>query len=204
MRRAVRILGGVAIGLVLLTGLTPVVNLMTYWLAPARPLAPAGAIVVLASGGVTGRGRLSETSLRKLMDGIELYRDGLAPILVLSGSPSAGRRTEATVRTDIAKECGIPGDAIVSLSTARTTRDEAVAVGSLLAGRGVRSIILVTDAAAMARSMGAFQRVGFEVIPSYGMPVLDWGGGPDARLLLMHEVTLELAARLYYKLAGYL
>ena len=138
------------------------------------------------------------------MEGIELYREGRAPILLLSGSPFGLRRREAEARADLARGCGIPPGAIVTLSSARTTRDEAIEAWSLIGPRGIRSIILVADGRAMGRSMGTFQKVGFEVTPSYGEPVLDLGGGPGARLGLMRQVILEVAARGYYRLAGYL
>lgn len=199
-----RILGGVGVGFLLLTALTPLPNLISYWMAPGYPLGRAGAIVVLATGGVTGQGQLTDSSLRKLMDGIELYHEGWAPFLLLSGSPFGMGRREADARADLARSCGIPTGVVLTLSSARTTRDEAIQAWSLLAPRGIRSIILVTDTVAMARSMATFQKIGFDVIPSYGVPVLDLGGGPGARLGLMRRMILEGAAQGYYRLAGYL
>jgi hypothetical protein len=52
--------------------------------------------------------------------------------------------------------------------------------------------------------MALFERAGFDVIPSYGAPVLQWGGTPEARLGVMKRVVIEAAASLYYRLAGYL
>jgi len=52
--------------------------------------------------------------------------------------------------------------------------------------------------------MGVFERVGFDVIPAQGMSVLDWGGGPGDRLNLMRYLMIEMAAKLYYRMAGYL
>jgi uncharacterized SAM-binding protein YcdF (DUF218 family) len=205
MRRDVRsTVGAIGVALLLAIGFTPLPNVVSYWMAPARELAPAGAIVILGRGGVNERGELVEASLLGLMEGIDLYRRGLAPLLVLSGSPFGTRWTEAGRRADVARECGISGQAILTMSSARTTRDEALGAWSLLAPRGIRRIILVTNGQAMGRAMLLFERAGFEVIPSYGAPVLEWGGTPEARLGVMRQVMIETAARLYYRLAGYL
>jgi uncharacterized SAM-binding protein YcdF (DUF218 family) len=193
-----------AVLLLLAIGFTPLPNVVSYWMAPARELGPAGAIVILGRGGVDERGELSEASLFGLMEGIHLYRRGLAPLLLVSGSPFGTRGTEAGRRADMSRECGIPAQAILTMSSARTTREEALGAWSLLAPRGIKRIIIVTDGQSMGRAMALFERAGFEVIPSYGVPVLEWGGTPEARLGVMRQVIIETVARFYYRLAGYL
>ncbi len=202
--RALRLIGAVGIGLLLAVGFTPLPNVVSYWMAPSRALAPAGAIVVLGRGGVNDRGELNGASLFGLMEGVDLYRRGLAPLLVVSGSPFGVNGTEAERRADLSRECGIPGQAVLTMTSARTTHDEALGARAILGPRGVRRVILVTDGPAMGRAMALFERAGFDVIPSYGAPVLQWGGPPEARLGVMKRVISEAVARLYYRLAGYL
>jgi uncharacterized SAM-binding protein YcdF (DUF218 family) len=202
--RALRVIGAAGIGLLLAVGFTPLPNVVSYWMAPSRALAPAGAIVVLGRGGVSDRGELNGASLFWLMEGVDLYRRGLAPLLVVSGSPFGAHGTEAERRADVSRECGIPGSAVLTLTSARTTHDEALGARAILDPRGVRRVILVTDGQAMGRAMALFERAGFDVIPSYGAPVLQWGGTPEARLGVMKRVVTEAVARLYYRLAGYL
>jgi uncharacterized SAM-binding protein YcdF (DUF218 family) len=202
--RALRVIGAVGIGLLLAVGFTPLPNVVSYWMAPSRALAPAGAIVVLGRGGVNDRGELNGASLFGLMEGVDLYRRGLAPLLVVSGSPFGVNGTEAERRADLSRECGIPGQAVLTMTSARTTHDEALGARAILGPRGVRRVILVTDGPAMGRAMALFERAGFDVIPSYGAPVLQWGGPPEARLGVLKRVISEAVARLYYRLAGYL
>jgi len=202
--RALRLVGAVGIGLLLAVGFTPLVNVVSYWMAPSRALAPAEAIVVLGRGGVNERGELNGASLFGLMEGVDLYRRGLAPLLLVSGSPSGTHGTEVERRADVSRECGIPDQAILTMTSARTTHDEAQGARTILGPRGVRRVILVTDGQAMGRAMALFERAGFDVIPSYGAPVLQWGGTPEARLGVMKRVVIEAAASLYYRLAGYL
>ena len=198
-----QILGALVTSLLLVGAFTPAVNLLAYWRAPARALGPADAIVVLGEGGITESGRLSHPSLQRITEAIDLYRQGLAPVLVVSGSPSRVARTEAEARAQIARASGIAPEAVLAIGPARTTREEAQAGRALLEPRGVRRIILVTDGASMPRSVGAFEKVGFTVTPSYGVPILRWGGGPGARLRLLQETLIEMLASTYYRLLGW-
>jgi uncharacterized SAM-binding protein YcdF (DUF218 family) len=204
LNRSLQILGALVTGLFFLTAFSPLANLLAYWRAPARVLEPAAAIVVLGQGGIAESGQLTDPSLSLITEGIDLYRQGLAPVLVVSGSPSGPRGTEADARVHIAWASGIPPGAIIVLGVARTTREEALAARATLEPRGVRRIILVTDGSSMARAAGAFQKVGFAVTPSYGVPVLRWGGGPGARLRLMQETLIEILACAYYRLQGWI
>lgn len=204
LTRSLRILGALVTILFLLAAFSPLVNLIAYWRAPARALGPAPAIVVLGKGGIAESGELTEASLKLITEGLALYRRGLAPLLVLSGSGSRSTRTEAEARVQIALEGGIPRDAILVLGVARTTREEAIAARATLKPRGVRCIILVTDGASMTRAAGAFRKVGFTVTPGYGMPVLRWGGRPDTRLRLMAETLIEMLGCAYYRSRGWI
>ena len=201
-----RWLGGLTFLSLLVASFTPLVNLWAYWLAPSAPRPgsePAEAIVVLGAGGVTAGGALTDASLRGAFQGITLYRRGVAPLVVFSGSRTDSTPDEATARADLARNCGVPAAAILSSSTARTTREEAVQIRGLLAARGIKRVMLVADAPGLPRAMGAFERVGFVVVAEPSAGVLDVGGGPEDRISLLRQVALELVARLYYRLAGF-
>lgn len=203
LTRGLQVLGALVTSLFFLSAFTPAVNLLAYWRAPGRALGPADAIVVLGEGGATESGQLSRPSLQRITEAIELYRQGLAPILAVSGSPSAATRTEAEARAGVARASGIDPAAVLTIGPARTTHEEAQAARAALEPRGIRRIILVTDGASMARSAGAFEKAGFTVIPSYGVPVLRWGGGPGTRLRLLQETVIEMLASAYYRLKGW-
>jgi len=198
--RALEVLGGTAILLFLVVAFTPAVNLLSFWLMPSRSdTESAEAIVVLGAGGVTPQGALSRTSLHGTIDGVRLYRKGVAPLVVFSGSPA-----EATARADLARECGLPPSAILTSSLARTTREEAVRIQSLLSSRGIRKVILVADGPGMFRAVRTFERLGFVVVPQPSSGALELGGGAEDRLNLLRQVAIEFAARAYYRLAGFL
>jgi len=198
--RALEVLGGTAILLFLVVAFTPAVNLLSFWLMPSRSdTESAEAIVVLGAGGVTPQGALSRTSLHGTIDGVLLYRKGAAPLVVFSGSPA-----EATARADLARECGLPPSAILTSSLARTTREEAVRIQSLLSSRGIRKVILVADGPGMFRAVRTFERLGFAVVPQPSSGALELGGGAEDRLNLLRQVAIEFAARAYYRIAGFL
>ena len=81
-----RILGLAALLVFVGAAFTPVSNWLNAWMAGAARIEPADAIVVLGRGGADSDGVLTNRSLRRLMHGIELYRERLAPLLVLSGT----------------------------------------------------------------------------------------------------------------------
>jgi len=201
--RICRAVGLAGIVLFIVAAFTPLPSLVERWLAIPPRLEPADALVVLAAG-LNNEGILSNNSMRRALRGIALYRKGLAPLLVLSGSPArTGEGGEAELRADLAQELGVPPAAVLLLGTAHTTREEAVELGKLLKPRGVRRILLVTHGEHMARALPLFESVGFEVLPA---PVFDTvydAAGPEDRLSTSRSMLMELGARLYYWAAGY-
>lgn len=196
-------LGVVGVALFVASAFSPLPNLLTRWLSIPPRLEPAEAIVVLG-GGLRQDGVPSNASLRRVLHGIVLYRAGLASRLVLLGEARAGGSTEAQVRAELAGRLGISPAAVLTDAGARTTREEAVRVGSLLGPTGVRRILLVTDSLHMARARGVFERAGFEVLAAPADELSSLERNPEKRLQLMRRVLEELLGWLYYRAAGYL
>ena len=161
------------------------------------------AIVVLAAGGASSSGALSDNSLRRAIYGIDLYLKGLAPLLVFSGNDPDASRAESRIRAHMAQEFGVSPQGVLTSSGANTTREEAAHVKGLLWPRGVRNILLVTDADHMIRAAPVFTHAGFRV---FAVPVNEpeWDLGPGDRLDLLRGTLREIVALLYYKIAGYL
>ena len=197
-----RIAGAAGVAGFLLIAFTPLPNALDRWLTIPARIEPADAIVALAAG-LNSDEILSNNSMRRALRGITLYKLGLAPLLALSGSPSQrSGRPEVEIRAQLARDVGIPPAALVLVGTPRTTREEAVEFGRLLKPRGVRRILLVTHGDHMPRALPLFQRAGFEVLPA---PVFDTisDAAPEDRLSTTRSLLMELAARLYYRAAGY-
>ncbi len=180
LARVPTLLGLGVIALFVVSAFTPMANVLAQSVAVHPEIAPADAIVVLAAGGASSSGALSDNSLRRAISGIDLYLKGLAPLLVFSGN-----------------------DPDATSSGANTTREEAAQVKGLLWPRGVRNILLVTDADHMIRAAPLFTHAGFRV---FAVPVNEpeWDLGPGDRLDLLRGTLREIVALLYYKIAGYL
>jgi uncharacterized SAM-binding protein YcdF (DUF218 family) len=201
--RLIQILGGTAVVVFFLGSFTPLPNALHRWAGIPPQLQPAAAIVVLG-GGMDAPGVLSNSSLRRMIHGIMLFHRGLAPLLAISG-PANRRdgRDEAEVRAEMARLFGVSPAAMVTETSALTTREEAARMAALLQPMGVSTVLLVTSYEHMARSRLLFEKVGFTVQPASVYELSD-AQKPETRLRLMRRLTQEFLARTYYRLAGYL
>src|SRR2546422_11580864 len=134
----VRALGLATIALFFLGAFTPLPTLLYEMITVPVHIERADAIVVLAGGGVLASGQLTDTSLRRTVRGIALYRDGMAPLLVLSGG--AGRGSEGGARAVLAGKCGGPDRAILATSAGHTTHEEDASLQPLPPARGGRTL----------------------------------------------------------------
>ena len=199
-RSLLRALGVAALALFSAVAFTPLANALHGRLAARPQIGRAEAIVVLGAG-VSTTGTLSDSSLRRALEGIELQRRALAPELVMLG-PSTWPLGEAQIRGTLARSLGVPQERIRLVMGGRTTREEAQRTREEL-GPGVSRILLVTGSIHMKRARALFERAGFTVLPA---PVEDTSGGgdsPEARLALGMRMGEELLAQLYHRLAGY-
>jgi uncharacterized SAM-binding protein YcdF (DUF218 family) len=201
--RIIRFLGIVTVVGFLLVSFTPLPDVLNRWAGVSARLEPAAAIVVLGAG-MDDDGVLSAGSLQRAIHGITLFQRGFAPLLAFSGPAfrPLGRK-EAEVRAEMARLFGVSPEAILTETTAHTTRAEAVRMAALLQPREVSTILLVTSYAHMARSRQLFENVGFAVQPA---PVdeLSYKDKPEERWRLMRPLVQEFLARTYYRVAGYI
>lgn len=111
---------------------------------------PADAVVVL--GAAQYNGRPSPVLRARLDHALELYRRGLAPVVVVTGGIGEGdRMSEATVGRRYLLGRGAPDTAVVVLGRGRTTDETMAAISDWLDSRGLESVVLVSDPFHMAR-----------------------------------------------------
>lgn len=128
--------------------------------------------VVVLGGGLREPGtlrptvELSDESRLRTMCGVELYRQGAAPRLLITGGDARlfgpGTR-EAWIMRDWAIRLGTPPESVVIEDRARTTYENALETSRLL-GPGTR-IALVTSAYHIPRASALFAKQGFDVSP---------------------------------------
>lgn len=155
------------------------------------------AIVVM--GAAQYDGRPSPVFAARLDHAIELYRAGVAPLLVVTGGKADGdRTTEAASARAYAIAHGVPAGAILLEDQSRNTLESIKAVGGLLRANHLEAAVFVSDRPHMLRVLRMASDAG---ITAWGSPTrtspieTDLTGSLDATL---HE----LAALAQYFLVG--
>jgi uncharacterized SAM-binding protein YcdF (DUF218 family) len=125
----------------------------------------ADAIVVL--GAAQYNGRPSPVLRARLDHALGLYREKLAPLVVVTGGIGRGDTTsEALVGQRYLVAHGIPEDAVVVQGEGRTTMASMNAVTAWLRARGLRRALLVSDPFHMFRLRLEARRTGLEAYTS--------------------------------------
>lgn len=105
---------------------------------------PAQAIIVL--GAAQYDGRPSPVLEARLSHAVELYEEGVAPTIVVTGGKQPGDRfTEARAGYTYLREQGIPEEAILREEQGDNTWSQLAAATVLLARRGIDDAVLVSD-----------------------------------------------------------
>lgn len=111
---------------------------------------PVDAIVVL--GAAQYNGRPSPVLRARLDHALTLYREGLAPSVVVTGGIGDGDRvSEATVGRQYLVLQGVPDTAVVVRPEGRSTLSSIRSVADWAAGRGATRVLLVSDPFHMLR-----------------------------------------------------
>lgn len=115
---------------------------------------------------------------------IELWDEGVAPLVVVTGGKQPGDQyTEAQASADYLTARGVPSDAILRETQGRTTYESMVGVADLLGSRDLGSVLVVTDPYHALRSRLIAQDVGLRAHVSPTTTTVVRG---------MHELRREL------------
>ena len=140
---------------------------------PSKNVPQAEAIVVL--GGATRNNEspriLPDMSERgdRLLYAVKLYKDGAAPLILLTGGRIQwfkGESSEAESMAAIMEIMGVPRNAILLESRSLNTYENAVYTKEILDRRNIERVLLVTSAAHMPRSLAIFKKQGIDAIPA--------------------------------------
>ena len=158
---------------------------------------PADAIVVM--GAAQYDGRPSPVFAARLDHAIELFQDGVAPRLIVTGGKREGdRTTEAASARRYAIEHGVPEEAILSEDTSRTTLQSIRRVATLMRDEGLASAVFVSDPSHMLRVL---RMASDEGISGHGSPTRT---SPLERDAVAHldAIVHELGALAVYFVSG--
>jgi uncharacterized SAM-binding protein YcdF (DUF218 family) len=201
LRGALLLLGGLWLAVALLG---PVSRAMCNGLVRLDAVQPADAIFVLGSS-VQRDGDLTTDAASRLLHGLELLGQGLAPRLIVSELAPPFDRHAATARERMSR-LGLTAE-LIAVGPVATTRDEAVLVGRLCRERGFRRLLVVTSPLHSRRACAALEREGVEALSSPGMETrfdLEELERPSHRLMAFGAALHERVGLLVYGWRGWL
>jgi uncharacterized SAM-binding protein YcdF (DUF218 family) len=159
---------------------------------------PVDAIVVL--GAAQFNGVPSEVFAARLEHAVGLFKDGLAPYLIVTGGKQPGdRTTEAATARAYARGHGVPADRILMEDHGRSTIESLTAVEALMRAYDLHSAVFVSDRTHMLRVLRMATDLGIKAwsSPTTTSPT-DLDVGRRGRAML-HELAGLVA---YYIGAG--
>lgn len=185
----------------------------------AEEVTAADAIVVAGGAFSSGLGQWpypdAGGNVDRYWHAARLYHAGKAPQVILSGGRDPRRPeswSEAESGAIFLRDLGVPDEALILESRARTTRDNATRVAGIAERRGLDEILLVTSAAHMRRTLATFRGAGIDARPVAtdfstvdDRPVdprryLPGAGGLARSTSAVHEIV----GVWYYRLRGWL
>jgi uncharacterized SAM-binding protein YcdF (DUF218 family) len=184
---------------------TPLVSRLAPRLVRKETPSAADAVYVLTHRLQTD-GDASAAFEARLLHGLELLAQGLAPRLILTDEPL--QPTAAGVAKREMRAIGLTTGEVVSLrGVVRSTHDEAVRLAALCRERSWRRLLVVTSPLHSRRACAAVEHEGIEVTCSpaveteYDVETLD---RPVDRLAAFRQVVRETAALWVYERRGWL
>jgi uncharacterized SAM-binding protein YcdF (DUF218 family) len=189
-----RVVGAAVTALVLLIVSTA---LAIWWTARQDARPDSDAIVVLGSAQYNGvPSSIFEARLEHALD---LYRDGVAPVVVTVGGKKNGDAfTEAEAGRDYLAAAGVPAGALLAIPEGVDTLESMRAAGTEFADRGWDSAVLVTDPWHAMRAQRMAEDAGIDATSS---PTRQ-GPAVQTRATQFRYILRETAAYLLYRVTG--
>ena len=166
--RGVRLPAPLVLSLLLLGSLGSLGSLGCASLPQPAPLRQADAIVVLGNRPpVDEQGRVRPETRARVEAGVRAYRQGLAPVLLMTGGPAPSGAVEAEVMRALAIELGVPAEAILTEPRSSDTIDNArFSMALLCEGEAepcIPAVIVVTSPYHLERAGRLFECAGARV-----------------------------------------
>jgi len=189
-----RVAGAAVLAAVLFVASTA---LAIWWTARQDSSSQSDAIVVLGSAQYNGVP--SSIFAARLEHALELYEDGVAPVVVTVGGKAAGDQfTEAEAGRNYLADAGVPGAALLAVPEGTDTLESMRVVGAAFAERGWQHAVLVTDPWHAMRAQRMAEDAGMEAESS---PTRQ-GPAVQTRDTQFRYILRETAAYLLYRVTG--
>jgi uncharacterized SAM-binding protein YcdF (DUF218 family) len=159
------VLGAVAVAVAVLIGYY-VITVYQVWHAARQDGArKSQAIIVL--GAAQYNGKPSPVFEARLDHAADLYKAGIAPMIVVTGGKLPGDEfTEAGAGADYLHTRGIPDEAILRETTSRNSWESLRASARFLQDRGITRVVLVSDPFHSLRIRLIAEEIGFDAVTS--------------------------------------
>jgi uncharacterized SAM-binding protein YcdF (DUF218 family) len=156
----------VALGIFVVIFIYLSVTFFQVWRSARKDAARSSdAIVVL--GAAQYDGRPSPVLQARLDHALQLYEDGVAPMIVVTGGRREGDRfTEATASASYLHAHGVPDTSILRETTGKSSWESLAAAGQFLEDRGMTRVVLVSDPYHAARIDDIAEEVGLDAVTS--------------------------------------
>jgi len=193
-RLVVRVVGAAVAAVLLLAGATA---LAIWWTARQDARPTSDAVVVLGSAQYNGVP--SSIFEARLEHALELYDEGVAPMIVTVGGKKTGDEfTEAEAGREYLAAAGVPDDALLAVEQGVDTLESMRAVAAEFDGHGWSTAVLVTDPWHAMRAQRMAEDAGMEATSS---PTRQ-GPAVQTRTTQFKYILRETAAYLLYRATG--
>jgi len=158
---------------------------------------PAGAIIVM--GAAQYDGTPSPVFESRLQHGLDLYEEGLADRLVVTGGRQEGDRfTEAESGANWLRARGVPDEALRLEVDGSNSYEQLAASANFLAGEGVREVLVVSDPFHGKRleEIAAELDLTAHVSPTGTSPISGWS---EARAMVRETVAVAAGRLIGYR-----
>jgi uncharacterized SAM-binding protein YcdF (DUF218 family) len=156
--------------------------------------APSDAIGVF--GAAEYDGKPSPVFRARLDHALELYRRGIAPLIITLGGNGGDQYSEGGVGQDYLKGQGVPEEAIIAETESRNTEDSARRIAVIAHANRLRRLVIVSDGTHMFRIHAICAADGLDVLTS-PRPRVEVGGGSGDWDRIAHEILTYSLWRLH-------
>lgn len=156
--------------------------------------APSDAIGVF--GAAEYDGKPSPVFRARLDHALELYRRGIAPLIITLGGNGGDQYSEGGVGQEYLKGQGVPEEAIIAETVSRNTEDSARRIAVIAHANGLRRLVIVSDGTHMFRIHAICAADGLDVLTS-PRPRVEVEGGSGDWERIAHEILTYSLWRLH-------
>lgn len=158
--------GGIIALLCIAVAYTPLVSAVARPLVRRDPIPERVDAIAVLSMGLTPDGMMEGETLDRLLTGVTLARQGLAPVMLVSRERRTFAGKQVSDSADLASVAAMtaPYTPMIFVDSIVTTRTEALRMRAIAFPRGWKTLAVVSSPMHSRRACATFEAVGFKVI----------------------------------------